>query len=53
MRFTIKNKHAMLRTTDYSKKLATSRYSLNKVQVDSMTEAAVNYEKMIQQCIGE
>ncbi len=39
--------------TDYSKKLATSRYSLTKVQVDSMTEAAVNYEKMIQQCIGE
>ena len=53
MYFSVKNKHAMLRTTDYSKKLATSRYSLTKVQVDSMTEAAVNYEKMIQQCIGE
>ena len=53
MSFTIKNKHAMLRTTDYSKDLATTRYSLTKVQVDSMTEAAVNIEKFVQQCIGE
>ena len=53
MYFSVKNKHAMLRTTDYGKEIATSRYSLTKVQVDSMTEAAVNYEKMIQQCIGE
>ncbi len=58
LEFSVYNKQVTLRTTnptywDESASVYNWKPIWNKVQVDSMTEAAVKFEGIVKQCIGE